>query len=402
MTNFIKPGFGRVRSVILAGIDITQYVQCLRLYETLCKQYLTAHLILMDNNNVINNLGIEGMEPCDMSFDCPPNTDVYDASFGLLQLSGHQSPNNLKTQIYDIDLIGWCYFNDKANLVQESGGQTKPTDLMQKIWGEYLEDGSGLNIPVPAINMLGTEKAKSTIDHKKPFAAIDALRKLAVFPDNSPSVFFRDRHTDNIVPFKYLENNAGSQYSYIQKEVWGATFPDEAQIYAAIIYAEADVDKNFNGEGATGGRASTQSIAKAIGQSQSAFDMFSGWANKIASGSLGGSPNIALTDNNLFKEATAPFTKAADEQQQAAEAKNGQQLKFKVPLQTGLFCTVGKGVTVSLLPPTGNYAAAYNDNPYNGQWLVKDICHEIYTDKREMQATTTMQCIRSLGKAPGD
>jgi len=417
MTTFVKPSTGRLRSVVLAGCPISDYVHCVRVFETLCKPYLTAHLIVIDNNNLIDSLGIMGGTPCTLSFDSPPGDVVYDDDFLVLQLTGKQSPMNLKTQIYDIDLIGMPYFRDKANLVQKSFGQIPVTAAIQQIWDEYLSGSKGtkLSIPIASTNMMGTEKDKSTIDHKKPFAAIDQLRGYCVFPSKSPSVLFRDNRETWLWPFKDLVKLASPIVNYIQKETWGAELFGGKDIYFAIIYAEADVDKNFNGEG-LGGRGGSSSAAKTVSQGQAVFDMFKGFPEKftaaasmfggglaagMAAGGLGGSPNVQHTNSNRWQNAVAPFTKAMSEQGQAAEAKNGPQLKIKVPLQTGLLATVGKGVSVSLIGAVGDNFTSYAQNPMSGVWLVKDIAHELWTDKREVNGTTVMQLIRGPSESVG-
>jgi hypothetical protein len=89
------------------------------------------------------------------------------------------------------------------------------------------------------------------------------------------------------------------------------------------------------------------------------------------------------------------------EQGQAAEAKNGPQLKIKVPLQSGLLATVGKGVSVSLIGAVGDNFTSYAQNPMSGVWLVKDIAHELWTDKREVNGTTVMQLIRGPSESVG-
>jgi len=405
MSDFIKPTDGRLRLCTVKGFPITGFVQCVRVYETLCKPYLTAQLIIIDNDNLIDNLAIKGMDEVFFSFDSPPNTDVYEQTMYVLQMSAHQSPTNIKTQIYEMDLIGFAYFNDKGNLVQRSIGQEAGTAVIGDIWESYLaQKDADISIPVQSDGFIGSETEKSSLDHMKPFAAIDKVRKYLKF--DSPSIFYRDRYIANLVPFSYLFSNQGSQQTYIQKETWGINFFDP-NIYQAIIVAEADVDKNFNGEG-LGGAGGAKDIAKTAQQGISVFNeifgilskhqpmqsiggALGGLASSISS-KLGGSPNIMATNPFRFMPGTAPDTKAMNDQQYAAESKNGPQLKIKVPLQTGLFATVGKGITAKLLPSSGDFFGGVNN--LSGWWLVKDICHELYTDKRDVKATTTMQCIR--------
>ena len=93
----------------------------------------------------------------------------------VLNLEGHQAPTNLKVQIYEIDLIGSTYFQDKANIVQ-SAHDSSGTSAIQQIWGRYLNSDS-LQIISSSNEQLGKSDNKSQIQHIKPFAAIDKLRQ---------------------------------------------------------------------------------------------------------------------------------------------------------------------------------------------------------------------------------
>jgi hypothetical protein len=420
MGTYIKPCYGRALQINLAGTDITQYVHCIRAYETLCKPYLTAHLIIMDNNNLIDSLNIKGGEACGITFDSPPNDQTtYEELYFVLQMTGHQAPTNIKTQIYDLDLIGMPYFRDKGNIVQEYSSQEKITDEIKKVWDKYCDDGKGIEIPIPSNNMTSAdEKDPMQIHHKKPFAAIDDLRKYCIFSDYSPSLLFRDAKKTWLWPFTNLvkTGTAGGGY-FVQKETWGARAFDP-DIYRTVIFAEADVDRSFNGEG-MGGRAGTMNVAKSASQGKGVFDIWKGVVTHIigskgfgsglgagiaAAGSmLGGSPNIMMNNSNKNPDGNSPPDKSEQEQATAAEAKNGPQLKLKVPLQTGIDVTVGNLITCSLIGPVGPNFSTYQQNPMSGTWCVKDICHELYTDKREVNATTVMQLIRDpdIGGGPG-
>jgi hypothetical protein len=420
MGDFIKPTDGRIVGCFLNG-DITGYVHCARIYESLCKPYLTVHLTLIDNDNLIENLGIRGGTACALAVQSPPNEYIYSCKVHVLNMEGHQSTTNLKTQIYEIDLVGIAYFNDKANIVQKAYTE-QGTSVIQSIWGQYLQPGGdSLMIHRQSDGMLGKQEDKSQVDHKKPFAAIDEIRQYLKFGgQSSPTVFFRDNIQANLAPLKDLFQK-GVTFSYIQKETWGHTW-FEPDVYRAIIVAQAEIDQNFSGEN-SGGAGGTGAIAKAISQGQAVFDLFKGIPSKFTdaarmasgnfgvgiagaagglssaigsiAGGLGGSPNIQYTNSNRWEDETAPHNKTMGDQSYAAEVKNAPQLKMKVPLQTGFFATVGKRVYAELLPPVGDNLKA-NPHRYSmtGPWLVKDLVHECYTDNRDVKATTTMQLIR--------
>jgi hypothetical protein len=424
MGTFIKPTDGKVVYGFLTTTrgeyDITGYIHCVRIYESLCKPYLTVHLTLIDNDNLIESSNLRGGDFVDIGVKSYPNEYVYDCRVHVLNMEGHQATTNLKTQIYEVDLVGKAYFNDKANIVQKSYTE-QGTSVISAIWGQYLAPGGdNLAIHRQSDGMLGKQEEKAQTDHKKPFAAIDEIRQYLKFGGkSSPTVLFRDNQMANLAPLADLfgKNN---MYDYIQKETWGETWFDP-DIYRGIIVAQAEIDQNFSGEG-SGGAGGTGAIAKAISQGQGVFDLFKGVPAKFAdaarmasgnfgagiagaasglssaigsiAGGLGGSPNIQYTNSNRWERENAPDTKAMGEQSYAAEVKNGPQLKIKVPLQTGFFATVGKSITAFLLPPVGDFPGNIHSYSLSGLWLVKDLVHELYTDNRDVKGTTTMQLIR--------
>lgn len=420
---FISPCKARLRSCFLKGVDIQQYVHCLRVYENLNKPYLTAHLTILDNNNLFENLGIVGSEECSFTFDSPPNNKIYSQSVNLLSIKGHQSPNNLKTQIYEIDLIGKTFFQDKANLVQKSFGQMTGTDAISWVWSNFLNGDKSLKVLMNSIGMIGKQNDPSTIENLKPFAAIEQLKKYLTFSQYKTGVpmLFRDAQAVNLAPLQYLYDNMASQEFFLQKETWGGNFFDPL-IYNSIIAAHPEIDSDTS----EGGRSNVQDIAATVNQSQVVFDMFSGTLStfkkgaqigagtfgsgksigqlissipsnllSLGAGSLGGAPNIQVTQSNRWNRASAPDTKTMAERRYAAEAKGGPQLRIKVPMQSGINVTIGKGITAQLLPPTGDLTNA-NIFAYGmtGKWLVKELLHEVFTDDREVQATTSMALMR--------
>lgn len=413
---FIQPNKGRIRSVTMKGTELREYTQVVRIYESILKPYLTATLVMLDNNNLLQNMNIVGGEEVVMTFDSPPNDRVYTQTMNLMSMKGRQSPGSLKSQIYEVTLIGKTYFQDKAALVQKHFGQITGTAAIQQIWNEYLNGDRPLSVKVPSDGFLGKDNDTSTIENLKPFAAINQIKKYLYYGSYKTGVplLYRDRDAVNLTPLQFLYDSLSSQQTFYQKETWGANFFDPL-IYNAIIVAHTDVDTE---EG--GGRSAIQDTAATINQSQIVFDHFKGTiaafkpVAKIAAGfggkgvgdllsgnlfgltpgSVGGSPNVQVTQSNRWQRTSAPDNKTMTERRYSAEAREGPQLKIKVPMQTGIDVTVGKGVTCYLMPPSGDLVEASSAYDLSGLWLCKELVHEIYGDFREVQATTTMHLMR--------
>lgn len=442
---------GRVKQCVIAGVDLIRYVHCARIYESLCKPYLTAELIVLDNNNLIEQMRLVGGEPVTIAIDAPPNPRTYpNATMYILSLQGRQSPENLKTQIYTFHLIGGTFFQDKKNVVQEGFKGIPGTAAIQKIWDKYL-GADPLQILQHSTGAIG-DKEGFQVAGLKPFAAIDAIRKQLTFPglNTGSTLLFRDRDDAKFAPLERLfqTGNGGENApaSYIQKETWGTYFNDR-DIYRAIIVAHLEIAKGMAemNPGSGGGRSGINEIAAAMGQAQMVFDInqggvsknvgaqtfatnygggsaaaLSGNANNRVSGfgdltlsissmvdsrassilgaaaaSMGGMPNVQITNKSLQATGTAMFNKTMGERMYSANARNGPQLTIKVPMQTGLEATVGRKIDVQLMPPTGDLETLSTvNNSMSGDWLVKDLMHEVYNDNREVNATTVIHSLR--------
>jgi len=412
MSDYVSPGKAALRSLSIKGVNLLQYTNSVKVFESICKPYLTAQVVIIDNNNLMDNMDIVGGEQCNIAFHSPPNEYVYNCTLQILNLKGRPNPNNLKSVIYTIDLIGPTYFQDKANLVQSGHKGQTGTDAIQQIWGQYLGK-EPLSILMGSIGMLG-DKEGYTVNSMKPLAAIDDIMKTLLFGGSKTGnvMLFRDRDGVKLAPLEFLFMGMGSQETFIQKETWGANFFDP-MIYNAIISAQALTDRN------NGGRSSVGEIAGAVKQSKMVFDMFEGkiatylnaaqqvasgnfggsvpissMMQSISQGALGGAPNIQSTNSSLWPRATAPDNKTMEERLFSAQSRGGPQIQIKVAMQTGLNVTVGKGATIRLMPPSGDYQ--YNIFSYDsgGQYLVTDLVHELTADDSQFNGFTTIQGIK--------
>lgn len=436
-TGYVAPSKGQVLKVIVSSdttggvaIDITQYVHCIRVYEDICKAYITAQIIIYDNDNVIENLGITAGSPVGLAFWAPPNDRIYDSdAFGqnltVLKLKGEQMPGTLSWQMYYLDCIGSVYYQDRATSIQDlsdSSGQPG-TALINRIWNNYLNTGGPLSTFNTSTESQGTQDDSQDIPSNRPFEAIRfIMKKLNDTTETGNWLLFRDAQIARLGQLQTLFDQApgNSQQSFIQKEtwsaaqskIWGAGFND-ADIYRAIIVAQM----NTNEDEWAGGRASGQDVAAAQNQRMGAYDIAkgrlaggtqgftsaygsgggAGAASAGAIGSIiGGASRLLNRNVNTSKQGQGVLTSKAPAGgfSTAANALNSPALVLKVPLQTGINCTIGKGIDAQLLPPTGGKITNSLTYLLSGTWLVIKCCHEIYTDQRESQATTVMQTLK--------
>ena len=404
---FIMPGKGLILDFTLSSPNGTTYnllpfVNVMRIFESVCKQYITAQVILFDTDNLMATLGITAGCSSTMAMMSPPNTVIYAPSgMTVLKMKGEPAPGTLKFQVYTIDFVGPEYWGDRLNTVRNAFPGTTGTAQIQALWSQYIK--TPFNVDSSSSGIMGSKAQSHTENGKKPFTAMyDIMKMLAGGMGNW--LLYHDNSSARINQLQSMLDNSmsSSQQNFIQSETWGALFNNPG-IYQTIIVAQLQAGRG------DGGYSSGAQVAKFASQSLSVFDLglgkilMDGMSNitSAAGGALqgvlgqgsqyGGRDNRQITNSAGIANAIAPFTKTVGEGAYSAAVRNGPQLALKVPLQTGLNVTVGKGINASLLPPSTG--PIINSGILNLNWMVCDLCHEIYQDDRELNATTNMQCV---------
>ena len=218
---YIEPSKGKLLSFIMQGVDLSQYVHCVRTYESVCKSYLTAQVVIYDTNNLIENMNITAGVRGDCSFTSPPSPVTYNWVLYVLKLKGEQVPDTLRYQIYYIDFIGQVYYQDKSQTVQYGSTNQTGSDLISAIWGQYLSDG--LNIITPSAGMMGTPEKPYNVPIEAPLTAIQGIMKKMVSAQSADTgnwLLWRDNSQVNLAQLETLLTNGGTTEHYIQKETW--------------------------------------------------------------------------------------------------------------------------------------------------------------------------------------
>lgn len=407
-----QPTKSRVKSLYINNVDFTSHVNQLRVYESIKKPYLTAKITIIDNNNVLDNMGLVGGEPVEFSFDGGPETPSYDASLHVLTIKGQKSNESLRAQIYDVECIGVAYFNDKKALVQQSFKFLPGTEAIAKIHGQFIGTDAGLRILAQSIGPLSLQSY--IVSAQKPFKAINDIKKRLNFAgfQTGSCLYFRDAQSYVLAPLEALFAQLSAQQTFFQEATWGKNWFDEVRAQNSIISAVADVDYNDSG------RTSMKDIADKVSQEKKVFDFrikdlavnkmagipgigaVVGSAMSVASavlsggiGGHGGRPNYSVMDSAHLPAQLDPSNKAEAEQLYQALIKNGPTITVKVPIQSGIQCTVGKGADLKLLPPVGD-VNNIGPNMASGMYMITDLMHYLCSDDRQMTGVTIFQAAK--------
>ena len=289
---FIAPCKGQVLVAGLQNQDLTEYLHCVRVYESLCKEYITAQLIFYDSGNVIENMDIAPGDLVTICFWSPPGQYIYGTppygQYGpmqVLKMKGEQSPDSLKYSVYTVDAIGPVFYQNLGTTMTDAGQVNMTgTAAIKQIWDQYLTADT-LSILSPSMGLFGSMGEGHKNAGQKPLTAIHSIMREMISSTNSQVsnwLLYKNRGGVNLAQLPDLFGNIGpaggyvpppdnsaaaataargQQEWFVQKDTWGAIFND-LHLYHAIISVQAEARQ---GSG-SGGSGSGVNIASAFQQ----------------------------------------------------------------------------------------------------------------------------------------
>lgn len=406
-----QAGKAGIQSFSLAGKEISQYVNTLQVFETLCKPYLTAKALVIDDAMIIDGLQIVGGETVSFTF-VAEGGQSYNQNMQVFSIKKEQANKNKRALAYELEMIGPEYFGDRTQLVQKAYKNITGTDIIKNIHSQFV-GGAGINVLVDSMGLLFQQNSH-VINAAKPFKAIDDIRKLITFAQypTGSTVYFRDKNQVNIGPLEHLFAQLNPNVTYQQKATWGADFRDIQNSMFAIV----DLTTNL-GDGKSA-RTNVHNVSAALKQEFKVFDAYSNkqiidqLASLIPNGIVAGVPFGQLASNimnqagssmhggkhNYVKIDTQKIPAASvrrtdKEQLYKAQIADAPQIYIKVPIQGGMATTVGKGVNLEIMAPIGDMDTSSEDlSMLSGPALVADLTHEVHNDNT--LSSTTMRCVK--------
>lgn len=405
----VQPTKCGLRACKIEGADVRRHIKSISIYETMCKPYITAKITVLDDNNIINTLQLRGGERVSFAIDAGFGR-IYESIQYVLSVDGESTSENPRTSLYTITTATESYFNDKASMVQKSDVNITATQAASQIHSEYIGKDAPLNVLMHSLGMIAKSDIGGFItSNKKPFKAIEDIIERAGYGGlaTGSTVYFRAANEYVIAPLEHLFKQMSAQETFIQSQTWGSHWTDTFEAFNAIIDAQTVVEKDKSGRGgmnniaaAAKGAVNLFDVAKgteAIKQAgQIATDTLGGGligaAAQFAKGKWGGISNVLQMDSRRNEVATDQGMNAVKENMFQAQVKDSVNYYIRVPIQTGINVTVGKGVDAKLLPPSGDLNKVYN--AVGGMMLVADVCHECFFDSRERQGTTIFRGVQ--------
>ena len=407
----LKTTSAAILSCNIKGAECRNITRVLKVRESICSEYIQCEMTLIDPYDIINNLQVTNGDPVSIAFNAPVNDRVYQQNFLITDVKGRRSPENLRTIIYTVQAVGSEYYSDRQNVVQHATApQENGVSIAQQIWGKYFE--SSLSTPVPDCPFR-TGDNSWTINMEKPFTALRKIRERMVFHSykTGNSLLYRDYDKENLVPMQYLLDNLSAQEAFVQSTTWGkewkSIFETEHAVIDAKIFTRPGVGAGGHAVASQGKRVFNTFQGKLATPQQQIFatPAFSGSLSSVASlaravtkqGPLGAMPNIQIADGNR-QNPSCDYTNKTEAERAYLEYVKGQpQYSIKVPLQLGINTTVGKGIFVKLVPPSGDLNTPQTTGQHGGLMWVTDLVHEIENANKQVLGTTTYQTILKEG-----
>ena len=307
---------------------------------------------------------------------------TYYQNMYVMEIKGESAPDNMMMITYNISLVTIEFFNDRGHVVTvPSTKQQTGVSLVRDIWNTYFPE-TPLSQPTEDAPLQDGDQPFH-VDLVKPFTAIGQIRDIQYYPQYPTGnvMFFRDRTAQVHAPLQYLYTTPTQQEFFIQKQTWGINY---THLFGGEDSFHAIIDiKSFSRSIMLDPDTYAPSLQKVR-----AFDHRAGKLGYNIFFNLlqGAGQNHALTNSNRTS-APIDFTNQIDKARWYAICLKSQpQVLCKVPLNTGINITVGKGAYLELLP---DWEGRTSDA--SGLYFVTDLVHEIYRASRNVLGTTTFQ-----------
>ena len=297
------------------------------------------------------------------------------------------------------------YFTDRGQTVSiNSVVGVTGCQLVQAIWTNCFFKW-GLEQPVEDSSFQdGNQPYTCTMT--KPFSAIGQIRDIQVYPvDYAGNVMLFHNRTDTGIhqvvhaPLSVIYTGMSSRWTFYQRETWGIDWRhmfgwDNADS-AIISINDQSRSIMLDPKEYSVNKQITVSTDMHAGK-HAAHDIFP----DIAQGA--GINNPPSSSDRVDPEHD-PYNIIARARWYAHCMKAvPKKYLVRVPLKTGLNITVGQGCTLKLQPTRSKVSQSNRPlpegsnliHPHSGDYFITDLIHEIHNDLREVNGTTTFNCLK--------
>lgn len=404
MSSIIAPGSARLRKFTIGGMDLTGSVRELKIFESIMRPFQVSEVIIIDTTNMINRGKWEGGEDVSLVFDAGQGK-VYETKMKLHSVGNENNLPSMRGQVYKLNVVGESFFNNKGSKVTQPFQNISGAKAIEKIHNQYLK---------PTDASLKIEDSKGFIGEKVPFIvssqhALEAIsniryRLLHEKYKTGAYTYFRDNEQYRLVPLEQLFSELNPNERLENDPTMGKSFTD-IQKQGRNIF-EFQMGASFGGTGKNSPADAQRMGKNAMTNTRQMGEAYApGKRKDPPPGQVSGNPAYKTNDNSSSQyertvkyvpndrklNAISPIAEKMDQEQLYARLiQNGPSCTVGVMLDSGINCTVGKGVFANIAAPVGDMNPG-TDNQVKGNYLVVNLCHHIKTYDDKPQGTTKME-----------
>ena len=399
----ISPGQARIRKFTIKGTDLTKFVRELSVYESLFKNHQSAEVMIMDTNNIMNNMRLQGNEPAELVFESGSG-GIYEASLKVLSIANENSSQGLRAQGTKVNLVGQAFLANQTMRIQQSFQNITGTDAIRNIHNRLgLTDGS-LSAS-PSRGFIG-EREPYIVSNQRPHDAIQDIRTRLTHDRyrTGAYAYFRNNEGYILKPLEELFSTMNVRERFTHDATMGKSYLDVYRQARNIIGYQAGTSFSNGGRFSVADVLRTADAARVSSFNTLGASYQQGQRQTPPTGQVSGSaPNPAPASSQSdrtftifphdprLEQFSKMIEKMAGEQRYIQQVQNAFNCTIQVMLDAGINCTVGQAVDANIAQPIGDLASPFGSNFVGGTMMVVNLRHHIKMYDTNPRATTILE-----------
>lgn len=214
-----NPGDILVNSLIVNKLNYTKNFISFDIYETIYRPGMVLKLTILDPADYLGQQKLSGGEKIGMSFNHPGGS-AADYEFIVNRVENISSPPGQKAKSYTIEAISEEIFNSRDKYVSKSYDNKQFSQMVEDVFKEFLKSKKKLNIE----ETKGMQKY--VVQRKRPYEAIDEMRKRSVSSSNKSStyIFFENQKGFHFTTMEKIFKDRNIVKRLVQDSTVGANF----------------------------------------------------------------------------------------------------------------------------------------------------------------------------------
>jgi hypothetical protein len=357
-------------------------------YESIFTPGIICDISVLDSDDQLGNLILVGDETVTFSFSAPGG-DVASYTFHLNSVEDNHGLGFLKAKAYMLRCVSVEAIAAKANYISKNYN-TLISSMVKDIHTTFL--GSSKSLTVEPTD--GPQTV--TIPNKKPYEAIDMVRRRATSSTNKSSnyIYFENSKGFKFVTIDGLMTQGPVKYFY-QSDTVGSDFRSQTEnnIIHFEIIKQADAASRVSMGGLKQQVASYDfrtRLYTSITKDMSSIGNMNSSSFKGIFGATSGLFSFIPTDSNNRQQTNIDTTMA----DKMASIANLTQITLQIRVNGDCKVNAGDVINLSIPQKIATTGAVVNDPLINGNFLVSRIHREIGPAADRPRYTDTIELIR--------